>query len=270
MARRKQSPAEDLLDIVAMLPWWAGVLLAIVAYVWLHSVAVSPAPTSLQAGQAGAFVAGQLFKTLAMFGQYLLPFICLAGAAMSAFRRAKRGRLVEDAAQNSTAGALDGMTWQEFEMLVGEAFRRQGYAVTETGGGGADGGVDLVLSKGNERFVVQCKQWKALKVGVATVREVYGVMAARGMTGAFVVTSGQFSSDAKEFAAGRNITLMDGQALRSLIGGVEIPRAAAPATPPCPKCGSSMVRRTAKQGANAGQDFWGCSRFPSCRGVVNI
>ncbi len=33
----------------------------------------------------------------------------------------------------------------------------------------------------------------------------------------------------------------------------------------CPKCGSPMVLRTAKQGANAGKQFWGCSAFPKCR-----
>lgn len=39
--------------------------------------------------------------------------------------------------------------------------------------------------------------------------------------------------------------------------------------PSCPKCGSSMVRRTAKSGANAGNSFWGCSQYPGCRGVRN-
>jgi hypothetical protein len=38
--------------------------------------------------------------------------------------------------------------------------------------------------------------------------------------------------------------------------------------PQCPKCGSDMVLRTAKRGKNAGDKFWGCTSFPSCRGVV--
>ena len=41
---------------------------------------------------------------------------------------------------SKAADALDGMTWQQFEKLVGEAFCLQGYSVTEIGGGGADGG----------------------------------------------------------------------------------------------------------------------------------
>jgi hypothetical protein len=36
----------------------------------------------------------------------------------------------------------------------------------------------------------------------------------------------------------------------------------------CPKCGSVMVMRTAKKGENAGNQFWGCSNYPSCRSML--
>lgn len=38
-------------------------------------------------------------------------------------------------------------------------------------------------------------------------------------------------------------------------------------SPQCPKCGAEMVRRKAKSGDNAGQEFWGCSTFPKCRSI---
>lgn len=41
-----------------------------------------------------------------------------------------------------------------------------------------------------------------------------------------------------------------------------------PAQKSCPKCGAEMVLRTAKRGANAGNQFWGCSNFPSCRSTL--
>ncbi len=41
-------------------------------------------------------------------------------------------------------------------------------------------------------------------------------------------------------------------------------------SPRCPKCGSEMILRTAKRGDNQGEKFWGCSRYPECRGIVNI
>jgi predicted RNA-binding Zn-ribbon protein involved in translation (DUF1610 family) len=39
-------------------------------------------------------------------------------------------------------------------------------------------------------------------------------------------------------------------------------------SPVCPKCGGTMVLRTAKNGANQGGQFWGCSNYPRCRGIV--
>ena len=275
MVRRKQNPIEDLIEITSKLPWWVGVGLAIAAYVWLHSVATSEVTAVAQPGKMGELVTQTLFKTLASFGQYLLPFAFLVGAAMSAYGRYKRQALHAQVAASPDRGALNTMSWQQFEALVGEAFRRKDYAVAEMGGGGADGGIDLVLKKEGETFLVQCKQWKATKVGVTTVRELYGVMAAEGATGGFVVTSGVFTDEARAFAVGRNIELMDGKALHSLIRGVSVPNKAAsvpPAVtiagiPACPVCQSAMVKRTAKRGANSGNAFWGCSQYPGCKGT---
>lgn len=36
-------------------------------------------------------------------------------------------------------------------------------------------------------------------------------------------------------------------------------------TTTCPKCGGSLVLRTVKSGARAGQPFYGCGTFPACR-----
>lgn len=275
MARKqKQSAFEDLIDIVAMFPWWVGLALAAVSYFWLHHISATPMAISPQPGQVGAVITQSMYKGLATAGQYVLPMICVIGAMISAYGRWKRTRLHEHVSTRPAASALNEMSWQEFEMLVGEAFRRKGYAVTETGGGGADGGIDLVLRKDGEKLLVQCKQWRAFKVGVTTIRELYGVMAASGAEGGFVVTSGVFTQDAKAFAEGRNITLIDGAELSALIKGAQ-PHLAArtPQVHPlasrlCPKCGNAMIKRTAKYGPNAGKMFWGCSRFPDCRGIV--
>ena len=247
----------------------------------------------------GAMMQKAVIHGLAVAGQYIVPIFCLAAAALSAWRRKQRQSLVTDVAQARNADALDGMSWREFELLVGEAYRLQGYRVTEIGGGGPDGGVDLVLAKGSEKFFVQCKQWKAYKVGVTTVRELYGVMAAKGATGGFVVTSGRFTADAKDFAQGRNIELIDGPRLFAMIQRarqVQSQQATAPreapsttgtsaaqvriaaleptvaskvaSQPECPRCGAAMALRTARQGVNTGRAFWGCSTYPKCRGTI--
>jgi len=87
-----------------------------------------------------------------------------------------------------------------------------------SGEGGADGGVDIVLSRGSDRYFVQCEQWKARQVRVTTVRELYGVMAAQGAAGGYVVTSGVFTDEARRFAERREIELLGGDQLVEIIG----------------------------------------------------
>ena len=194
------------------------------------------------------------------------------------FRRYIRRRLLE---QQSDLDSIRALRWQEFEQLVGEAFRRQGYRVTERGGAAPDGGVDLVLLKDGRKTVVQCKRWKTKQVGVALVRELYGAMTAEGSDEAIFASSGEYTADARAFANGKPIRLIDGTKLAELIHAVQTngsvpeetpsaaPAHAAPSDresqPTCPRCGSSMVRRTARSGSTAGQAFWGCSMFPTCR-----
>lgn len=299
--RRRSSTADDLMDLVALLPWWGGVALAAMSYWVLHAVATRPLPAVQTGKQFSEALPSMLWQGFAAGGQYLIPFICLLGALASFLRRRKRKALFETASRASSADALQGMSWQEFEMQVGEGFKRRGYGVRETGGGGADGGVDLVLTQGDEKFFVQCKQWKAFKVGVSTVRELYGVMAAEGVAGGFVVTSGQFTGDAQAFAAGRNIQLLDGLTLTQLLQDGRGQQAAksraaepgssnrtaadgqpTPAAEPkqrhwvtesaverkCPRCSKPMVRRVAKKGATAGKFFRGFSAYSTgCRGT---
>lgn len=286
MARkRKTSLFEDLLDMVAMMPWWIGITIAVVGYFVLHKLATPSPVVSIQPGQLGSLMSKSIIAGMATAGQYVVPLIGVFGALMSVIRRKQRSELIANVAQSKSANALDGMSWRDFEKLVGEAFRLQGYRIKETGGAGADGGIDLVLTKGDEISLVQCKQWKAYKVSVNVVRELYGVMAAKGATGGFVVTSGRFTDDAKAFAEGRNVQLVDGPRLFEMIkrakqsltdtaqqppGKPTMAQSKAAIEPMCPQCGSSMVKRTARKGGNAGGEFWGCSKFPTCKGVRQL
>ncbi len=38
-------------------------------------------------------------------------------------------------------------------------------------------------------------------------------------------------------------------------------------TPPCPECAAVMRLRKARGGKSPGQAFWGCSRYPECKGT---
>jgi len=304
---RKTSLFDDLFSIAAKLPWWLSLAIALGSGLYLHSVASQPLATSSDIHHLQAAIFTNAAHMVASFFQYLLPFIFTLGAVASILGRRKRRNLLDSAA-NTKGNALLGMTWRDFELLVGEALRRRGYAVQETGGNGPDGGVDLVVRKDGERYLVQCKQWRAVQVGVPVVRELYGAMAAEGAVGGFVITSGTFSKPAREFASGRNLQLIDGAVLKQWVAEakkplpqptVEVVReriepvvekpavvAAQPATkeaapdtpvvsdlpkaPACPHCRKTMVMRVARTGANAGGNFWGCADYPKCRGIRAI
>ena len=56
-------------------------------------------------------------------------------------------------------------------------------------------------------------------------------------------------------------------------------RPPSPASPPrlststqvlCPRCGTHMIKRMARKGRNAGSYFWGCGRYPVCKGTRSI
>ncbi len=96
-------------------------------------------------------------------------------------------------------------------------------------------------------------------------RFVEGVFAAAELP--LVRVSVQLAYDVGELNA-----LLRQQAGLSDTGSVkpQVPRAqeASESPPPtCPKCGSKMVLRTAKRGPNRGNQFWGCSNYPRCRGI---
>lgn len=245
MPRRKHSWADNLV----LAPWWVSLALAFVAYAALTNT--------------------RQFAALAPLVSFLLIAIALASALRSWANR----RMLDRQTGLDSLGALP---WKQFEDLLGEAYRRQGYRVTETLGGGADGGVDLVLHRKDNVTVVQCKRWRGKPVPVQTVRELYGVMIDRRATAAKLVATTIFTPDAMAFARGKPIELVDSTALLNLIRDVqasaEIPpplpdNACVSEAPDCPQCGSKMVLRKAKRGAHAGEAFWGCSSYPDCRGI---
>lgn len=155
MARRRQSNIfEVMVELASMAPWWAGLLIALVSYLWLHDVATQPiAPSPTDIKQFGETVRNQIWITFVTFLQYIIPAACVLGASISAFKQYKKSRN----SQNSLSDPDDD--------------RSHHLHATTTG------------------------------------------------------------------------------------------------SPECPVCGSCMVKRTAKKGGRAGETFWGCPKYPSCRGT---
>ena len=125
----------------------------------------------------------------------------------------------------------------EFEWLVGELFRREGWQVVETGRrDGPDGNIDLRLERNGQRHVVQCKRWTSWLVSVEDVRAFAGTLLREGLTGreGIFVTLSSFTQQARDEAQTTGLTLIDS---RDLYSRVEQARR----TEACPNCGGAMV-----------------------------
>jgi hypothetical protein len=149
----------------------------------------------------------------------------------------------------------------EFEWLVGELFRREGWTIEETGHQDApDGNIDLRLARGGERRIVQCKRWQSWLVGVSEIREFAGTLGAekpRATAGIFVTLSG-FTKDAIAFAHKCPLTLIDGRDLHARLEKVR-------RVEPCPKCGHPMLLGKSERG------WWfRCRSYPSCDGKRDL
>lgn len=189
----------NLIDDLATLPWPAGVVFGVGGFVALRF----GLPALLKANPFAPVI-----LPMAMLMSWFALAVGLLGAAMSWFGQRHRRRLL-DAQQGLDSIAALG--WRHFEQLVGGHFVDRGYIVEETGLGGADGGIDLILRKDGRRVLVQCKQWRRRQIPVNVVREMYGLLAHHRADAVKIACAGSYTRDAAKFANGKPIELIGGE-----------------------------------------------------------
>lgn len=131
--------------------------------------------------------------------------------------------------RNRRHDALSRVDWRDFERLLADHYRRQGWRVdhcgTAAGASRFDGGIDIKLFRDDAYVVVQCKHWNARQVTHNAVHELAGITLTERATGAILVTSGEFTRHAIASAAKLgNMQLVDGDALRGMLGYVPEPQ----------------------------------------------
>jgi restriction system protein len=257
MARKKN----DFLTLLLRMPWWVDLLLGFIGYLLLKWIIPGLAVESP--------IARSLLSAIPILAPMFLA-LCAFCAVASACINFNGRKLLR---HHQRTGNLSNVSWHDFEFLVEQYYQDQGYVAQRNFGFGPDGGIDVRASKGATKILIQCKHWRTKNVGVATVREMYGLMVGEGFDQAHIVASGGFTKEAEAFAYGKPVQLITADMLRSR----HKPSAATASKPQvvmppdtCARCGSGMVKRTAKRGANAGNEFWGCSTFPTCRNIVGL
>lgn len=175
---------ETLFHILSRQPWWISAVVAAVLF----------GVTELIYPPVAFFVA--------------LPFLLLAG-----FIGYKQLRGGSEANADEKLTALRDMSWEEFSALVAEAYGRQGYAVAEA----RDSAYDFELTRGGRRTLVSCRRWKVRSVGAGPLQALAAAVDRVDAFNAICIAAGEFSPNAREYAATQPMTLVSGMALARLI-----------------------------------------------------
>jgi len=112
---------------------------------------------------------------------------------------------------------LKKLTWDGFEKVCLVLFEEKGWKVKGNEIKGPDGGVDLWMKKRHTTAIVQCKKYEDAKVTVKVIREMYGLMHEYGVDQAYVVTTSDFTKECYRFAAEKEMILINGEKLVSMI-----------------------------------------------------
>ena len=193
------------------------------------------------------------------FAAVWLPFTWAAGApgaVLSLIRRsrqssgeiARRGRFDTG---KWTLELLKQLEWRRFEELCTAYFEALGTA--------------------SGSLVLHCKAWSAYPIGIKSVRELRGEMAAAKVGQGVLVTSGRFSREAASLAAKESIELIDGVGFLEKLSAMAPEKALALLklatkgdflTPTCPLC---SIKMSARKSTGEGRTFWGCQNYPRCK-----
>ncbi|MFZ5986395.1 MAG: restriction endonuclease [Bacillota bacterium] len=99
-----------------------------------------------------------------------------------------------------------GLSGHQFEDALAQVYRKKGYLATVSKAGG-DEGIDIVLEKGGERIIVQCKA-HSKPIGPVVARELYGVMIHFNISKAILASTSGFTEGVYKFVEDKQIELV--------------------------------------------------------------
>jgi restriction system protein len=99
-----------------------------------------------------------------------MPFFVIGGIACWKQWQAPSASRIE-----STLTAVRAMSWPEFSRAIEDAYRAQGYRVSDV----AEGAANFEISKDGRTALVHCKRWKVARTGVEPLSELHASKEAR-------------------------------------------------------------------------------------------
>jgi len=199
----------NIIDFLAQIPWWISVALSASFYLLLKF--------AVPYFEAQSTIINDVHVSL---GSAFAPVVALALLTPVTFSLLKSNRKKKIHELKEEILAIQELSWQHFKELVADAYRRNGYTLMDNNSFNADPSVDLVLRKGAKLYLVQCRYWLNRKLGKREARNLFALMHVKQASGVFLLTTGIFTREARHYALGRPINLVDGIELVNLLGPI--------------------------------------------------
>jgi hypothetical protein len=114
---------------------------------------------------------------------------------------------------------INNLGGHDFEALVEELIKKMGFVVGERKLA-ADGGIDMIAWTNESiiggTYIIQCKRYTQ-KVAEPVIRDLYGVVHSKNANKGILITNSAFTDSAIEFAKNKQLELIDGGKLQSLL-----------------------------------------------------
>lgn len=205
------SRRRDFFADLARLPWWLGLLLAAASFALLRYPASAPLPAATDIGDLLSLTPAQWGIVLARLAQFLVPALFILGAVRAlAPRKPDSGP-----GAGGPPRAETDLAPQELQVIVGALYGRRGYRIAKMRQE-PDGGIDFILERGAERYLVRCKHWHSRPLEAAIVQDTKAAIAADAADGGAVLTTGELSAAAAALARETGVETIDAKDLERL------------------------------------------------------
>jgi restriction system protein len=161
-----------------------------------------------------ALAGGALFGIAQLAFPPVAPFVALPFAVLALYVGYRQLRTVSPAQVETRLQAVRELSWDRFSVVVREAYTRQGYSVAPAN----KPAYDFTLTRNGRVTLLQCRRWKVNQIGIAPLQALAGAIAGADAYNAICICAGDFSPQARAFAAGKPIALVSGSELAVLVG----------------------------------------------------
>ena len=142
------------------------------------------------------------------------PFVALPFVLIALYVGYRQMRTVSPGQVDERLKAVRELSWDRFSAIIVNAYQRQGYTVEPVN----KPAYDFTLARHGRLTLLQCRRWKVNQLGAGPLQELVSAIASADAYNGICIAAGNLSPQAREFAAGKPITLVTGSELAVLVG----------------------------------------------------